>query len=96
MGHKGSSVLSFKTILREMFTDTEIKGISELIETELNITAANGEAIPYVGWVQLSFQLSQGQPLLQVPFLVTEKRLNLPLIGYNVIEHFSNVLSQIT
>ena len=70
-----------------MFPDTEIKDISELIEAELNITAANGEAIPYVGWVQLNFQLSQGQPLLQVPFLVTEKYLNLPLIGYNVIEH---------
>ena len=76
-----------KQFLREMFPDTEIKDISELIEAELNITAANGEAIPYVGWVQLNFQLSQGQPLLQVPFLVTEKHLNLPLIGYNLIEH---------
>ena len=73
--------------LQEMLPDTEIKAISELIEAELNITAANGEAIPYVGWVQLNFQLSQGQPLLQVPFLVTEKHLNLPLIEYNVIEH---------
>ena len=70
-----------------MFLDTEIKDISELIEAELNITAANEEAIPYVGWVQLNFQLSQGQPLLQVPFLVTEIHLNLPLIGSNVIEH---------
>ena len=76
-----------KQFLREMFPDTEIKDISELIEAELNITTANGEAIPYVGWVQLNFQLSPRQPLLQVPFLVTEKHLNLPLIGYNVIEH---------
>ena len=59
--------------------------ISELIEAELNITTANGEAIPYVGWVQLNFQLSQGQPLLQGPFLVTEKHLNLPLTGYSVL-----------
>ena len=73
-----------------MFPDTEIKDISELIEAELNITAANGKAIPYVGWVQLIFQLSQGQPLLQVPFLVTEKHLNLPLTGHNVIEHCVN------
>ena len=70
-----------------MFLDTEIKDISELIKAELNITAVIGEAIPYVGWVQLNSQLSQGQPLLQVPFLVTEKQLNLPLTGYNVIEH---------
>ena len=79
--------LDSKQFLQEMFPDTEIKDISELIEAELNITTANGEAIPYVGWVQLNFQLSQRQPLLQVPFLVTEKHLNLPLIGYNVIEH---------
>ena len=81
-----------------MLSDTEIKDISELIETEPNITAANREAIPYIGWVQLNFQLSQGQPLLQVPFLVTEKHLNLPLIGYNVIEHYvkSNNLSSHT
>ena len=72
-----------KHSLREIFPDTEIKDISELIEAEL-ITAANGEAIPYIGWVLLNFQLSQGQPTLQVPFLVTEKHFNLPLIGYNV------------
>ena len=76
-----------KQFLQEMFPDTEIKDISELIEAELNITTVNGEAIPYVGWVQLNFQLPQGQPLLQVPFLVTEKHFNLPLIRYNVIEH---------
>ena len=54
-----------------------------------------GEAIPCIGWVQLNFQLSEGQPLLQIPFPVTEKHLNLPLIGYNVIEHYvkSNNLS---
>ena len=75
-----------KQVLQEMFLDTEIKDISELIEAELNITAANGEAIPYIRWVQFNFQLSQGQPLLQVPFLVTEKQFNLSLIGYNVFD----------
>ena len=64
-----------KKFLREMFPNTEIKDTSELIEAELNITAVNGEAISYIGWVQLNFQLSQGQPLLQIPFLVTEKHL---------------------
>ena len=64
-----------------------MRDISELIEAELDVTAANGEAIPYIGWVQLNFQLSQGQTLSQVPFLVTTKRLTSPLIGYNVIEH---------
>ena len=56
--------LVWKQFLREMFPDTEINDISELIEAELNITAANGKAIPYVGWVQLNFQLSQEQSLL--------------------------------
>ena len=35
-----------KQFLREMFLDTEIKDISELIEAELNITTANGESHP--------------------------------------------------
>ena len=38
--------LGLKQFLREIFPDTEIKDISELIEAELNITTANGEAIP--------------------------------------------------
>ena len=38
--------LVLKQFLQEMFLDTEIKDISELIEAELNITTANGEAIP--------------------------------------------------
>ena len=76
-----------KEFLQGTFPDAQVRDISELSEAELDITAANGETIPYIGWVQLNFQLSQGQPLLQVPFLVMMKRLNLPLIGYNVIEH---------
>ena len=64
-----------KQFLPEVFPDTEIKDISELIEARLNITAANREAIPSIGWVQLNFQLSP----LQLPFPVTKKHLNLPL-----------------
>ena len=42
----GAQVYSvLKQFLREMFVDTEIKDISELIEAELNITTVNGEAI---------------------------------------------------
>ena len=85
--HRGPSVLSFETLFTRKVSGLEINDISELIEAELNITAANVEAIPYIGWVQLNFQLSQGKPLLQVPFLVTEKRLTFPLIGCNVVEH---------
>ena len=76
-----------KEFLQGTFPDAQVRDISELTEAELDITVANGETIPYIDWVQLNFQLSQGQPLLQVPFLVTTKRLNSPLIGQNVIEH---------
>ena len=38
-------------VSKQFLRDTEIKDISELIVAELNITVANGEAIPYVGWV---------------------------------------------
>ena len=87
MGHGGPSVHGFERFLQGTFPDAQVRDISELIKAKLDITAANGETITYIGWVQLNFQLSQGQPLLQVTFLVMTKRLNSPLIGNNVIEH---------
>ena len=87
-GTSGAQVsMVSKEFLKGTFPDAQVRDISKLTEAELEITAANGETILYIGWVQLNFQLSQGQLLLQVPFLVMTKRLNSPLIWYNVIEH---------
>ena len=47
LSHTGAQVsLVSIQFLREMFLDTEIKNISELIEAELNITTANGKPSP--------------------------------------------------
>ena len=59
-----------------------VKDISELLDTKLNLTAANGSELSNLGWVELNFRLPSCNPDLKVPFLVTEQCL----IGFNVIE----------
>ena len=73
-------------LLKRIMPDVLIRNISELVDTELNLTAANGTTIPYKGWVELKFRLSSPESELLVPFLVTEEILETPLVGYNVIE----------
>ena len=55
---------------------------------ELELVAANGTKIPYLGFIEVKFQLakSEGSEVLQVPTLVTPKPQLLPLIGFNVIQ----------
>ena len=45
-------------LLKRIMPDVPIRNISELVDMELNITAANGTTIPYKGWVELEFRLS--------------------------------------
>ena len=54
------------------FPGVIVKDISELLGTKLNLTAANGGEMPYIGWVELNFRLPSYNPHLKVPFLVTE------------------------
>ena len=60
--------------------------MSELLDTKLNLTAANGSEMPYIAWVELNFRLSSCHHDLKVPILVTEQCLDSPLISFNVIE----------
>ena len=55
---------------------------------ELDLKTANGANLPYNGWVEISFTLHGGGPdnAIRVPFLVTSSPLDLPTVGYNVIE----------
>ena len=55
---------------------------------ELELVAANGTKIPYLGFIEVKFQLvkSEGSEVLQVPMLVTPKPQLLPFIGFNVIQ----------
>ena len=72
--------------LKHNFPGTNLRNISELIECELNVTAANGTPIPYKGWAELRFTLSKYNEPIIVPFLVSQESIDLPLVGFNVIE----------
>ena len=86
------SILS-KSWLKENQIDVPVQNISELLdEDELIVKTAMDTDIPYVGWCLIKFQLSSWSDdiFLQVPFLVTDKCLANPLLGFNVIEHIIN------
>lgn len=75
----------------EYLPHVTLRDISEIIEANdtLNITAANGEDMPYIGWVEVSFRLAtDGVPTTEVivPTLVIKgNSLARPIIGSNVI-----------
>lgn len=66
--------------------------VSELTGNGLDLRAANGTTIPYLGWMDLAFSLPcQGDTSGQViaPFLVVEdNKLQQPIIGYNLIKEY--------
>lgn len=58
------------------------------MSNNLRLKAANGSEIPYIGWVDIQFDLeTQGGPdyRCQIPILVTEEDILEPIIGFNVI-----------
>ena len=77
-------------ILKELLPKKEIKDISCLLGSEtLNLTVANGEKLPYDGYIETDFTLrGEGgtQFSITVPVLVTPHFLEHPIIGYNVVE----------
>jgi hypothetical protein len=75
-----------EAFLKQYHPEKRIRRLSELMETDLKLTAANGSVIPYIGWVELTFTLCSGDSLVRVPFLVTTETMEYPIVGYNVIE----------
>ena len=78
-------------ILSDNFPDLKLQDIGKLLgaNSGLNLTATNGTAIPYKGWVEAKFQLNwEDEKEVTVPFLVTPEWLEQPIVGYNVIEPF--------
>lgn len=75
----------------ENLPGVKLRDIKELLEADntLDITAANGESMPYIGWVEVTFRLaSEGAPETEivVPTLVMkDASLARPIIGSNVI-----------
>ena len=60
-------------LVRGNFPWITVKNISELFNSELNLTAANGCEMPCIGWVELNFRLLSSKEELAVPFFVTDQ-----------------------
>ncbi|KAI8480646.1 retrotransposon-like protein 1 [Branchiostoma belcheri] len=89
MGHRCTSEYHDRYV-REREESTRDQPVIEILEdtASLNLQAANGTEIPYSGWVEVSFKLSEDDsPAISVPFLTTNSpSQDHPIIGYNVIE----------
>ena len=78
-------------VVNSQFPSIQLRDIQELLGTDHNdLQATNGTKIPYLGWVELDLKLIEQGTDVEVPFLVTREKLELPIIGYNVIELIVN------
>ena len=78
--------------LQEHLPKAKIQGVEELLGVnELELKAANGTALPYCGWTEIDFSLlgTNSDYGLKIPFLVSKVALDLPIVGYNVIEEIT-------
>ena len=71
---------------KRFLTRVELRKVEDL-GVRLQLKAANGSVIPYIGWIEVTFDLvaDKGSDPLKVPFLVTAEELSEPIIGFNVI-----------
>lgn len=71
--------------------DTPVRPLSDIIgdKDELRVYAANGDVLPFDGWVALKVNLMGNEDpnlSITVPFLVSSLALERPLLGFNVLE----------
>lgn len=70
--------------------DQALRPLSAIVDGgDFNVSAVNGEPLPFEGWVELIVNLpGNDDPSLaiQVPFLVGKMPLERPLLGFNVVE----------
>ena len=84
----GAQVFMISTsFIREHFPNVLIRDVGDLLDGDLNLTAANGSDIPYRGCVELDLQIGDSEHVLSVRFLVTDEKVGVPLVVFNVIEH---------
>lgn len=84
------SIVSHDWVLNNL-PEAEVRTVETLGVTELDLKAANWTALPYNGWIKADFKLmgtNHGYGI-KVPFLVSRDALDLPIIGYNVIEEIT-------
>ena len=78
--------------VRRFSPGTDVRDIAELLGMDgLDLKTANGTDLPYKGWVELTFTLAEenSQHSLQVPFLVAKDSIDMPIVGFNVIEEIT-------
>lgn len=80
----------------EHLPNIRLRNVAEVIDApeELRLVAANGQEIPYIGWMEVSFGLALNEvetDELLIPVLVMRgSQLRHPIVGYNVIEQMVN------
>ena len=78
--------------LKQCLPGCDIRDIAELVGMDgLELKAANGTDLPYEGWVELTFNLIEDDSdhTVTVPFLIAKDFLDMPIIGFNVIEEIT-------
>lgn len=64
--------------------DTKLRDISEIVDPDdpLQVEAANGTEMPYVGWVELTFRLAASTEEFHLPmFVMKGSQQPRPIIG---------------
>jgi len=85
---------------QEYLPDVPLRDVSDILEAPntLNLVAANGINILFVGYVEVTFKLSSQashKAQLVIPMLVARgQSLSHPIIGFNVIEQIVNSIEQ--
>ena len=85
------SIIS-RSWLKRCLPGCDIRNMTELLGMDgLDLKAANGTDLPYEGWVELTFNLVEDNVdhTVNVPFLVAKDSLDMPIVGFNVIEEIT-------
>ena len=77
-----------KSWLDERNVKSEVRDLAELIGRDLKVKGAVGADIPYCGYTVLECTITG--VTTNVPFLVSEKEMDQPIIGYNVIAYMAS------
>ena len=85
------SIVSHEWIEKNL-PNVNVNSVESLVDcNNLDLKTANGTTLPFDGWVDLDFKLfgTNHNYGINVPFLVSKSPLDLPIIGYNVIEEIT-------
>ena len=84
--------------LKQCLPGCAIRDIAELLGMDgPELTAANGTDLPYEGWVELTLNLIEDDSdhTVKVPFLIAKDFLDMPIVGFNVIERLLSILTEV-